>query len=70
MNCICASMQQSPFVNWRGIPHIDKELAASIAFAYKSAYATRECAVYLPRMRPKNEFLVKDLAAAGCVPRN
>jgi hypothetical protein len=58
------------FANWRGIPHIDKELAASIAFAYKPACATRECLVYLPRTRPKDEFLAKDLAAAGCVPRN
>ncbi len=54
-------------VSWRGVPHVDEALKISIASAYKPECALNGDLVYLPRMRPQNPSLVKDLGEAGCV---
>lgn len=57
-------------LSWRGVPHIDTELKASIASAYKVQCTVSMYLVYLPRVRPPSVSLVTDLGRAGCVPQN
>jgi hypothetical protein len=57
-------------LSWRGVPHIDKALEASIASAYKLRCSIGGYLVYLPGVRPANGSLMTDLGRAGCVSPN